>query len=41
MNLPPGIHPVRWVLTGGTFQNSLLQAVDASHWRWVPLAKGE
>jgi hypothetical protein len=83
LNLPAGIHPVRWVLTGGTFQNSLLkfeeaqsgellsvfhddaqrrqsgaadardvvlanadpaewlQAADASHWRWVPLAKGE
>ena len=81
LNLPAGIHPVRWVLTGGTFQNSLLkfeeaqsgemlrvfhdavqceesgaaharelveanadptewlQAVDASHWHWVPLGE--
>lgn len=79
VNLPAGVHPVRWVLTGGTFQNSLLrfeeaqtseplrvfhdaaqreeagvaharelvmanadpaewlQAVNAAHWRWVPL----
>lgn len=29
LNLPAGIHPVRWVLTGGTFQNSLLKFEEA------------
>jgi len=28
MTLPAGIHPVRWVLTGGTFQNNLLRFED-------------
>jgi hypothetical protein len=26
--LPAGVHPIRWVLTGGTFQNSLLKFED-------------
>jgi hypothetical protein len=28
LSLPAGVHPVRWVLTGGTFQNNLLQFED-------------
>jgi hypothetical protein len=28
LTLPAGVHPVRWVLTGGTFQNSLLRFED-------------
>jgi hypothetical protein len=29
LTLPAGVHPVRWVLTGGTFQNNLLKFEDA------------
>lgn len=28
LTLPAGTHPIRWVLTGGTFQNSLLKLED-------------
>jgi hypothetical protein len=28
VSLPAGVHPVRWVLTGGTFQNNLLRLED-------------
>jgi hypothetical protein len=28
LTLPAGVHPVRWVLTGGTFQNNLLKFED-------------
>ena len=30
LTLPAGIHPVRWMLTGGTFQNNLLRLEDAA-----------
>jgi hypothetical protein len=30
LKLPAGVHPVRWVLTGGTFQNNLLKFEDPS-----------
>jgi hypothetical protein len=28
VTLPSGVQPIRWMLTGGTFQNSLLQFED-------------
>jgi hypothetical protein len=38
LTLPAGIHPVRWVLTGGTFQHSLLKFEDPSSGELLPLS---
>lgn len=37
ISLPKGLHEVRWVLTGGTFQANLLKMQDAKSGKLLPL----